>query len=91
MLGFGLINTEHLTGSETDNFVTLHNSVSGLDVNLGGGVNDTLIITGTNSLNLTGVENIANVGLFRRAQCPDQRCADTAQHSQRPDRQPADG
>ena len=58
-LSFGLVDTEHLTGSAQDNFVTLSNTVSGLAVDLGGGANDGLTLaSGVNSLSLAGVESL---------------------------------
>jgi Ca2+-binding RTX toxin-like protein len=54
-----LLNVQHLNGDGSDNFITLNNDVSGIAVDLGGGIHDNLnLASGTNSIGVTNVENV---------------------------------
>ncbi len=52
------LNVEHIVGNSQDNFLVLHNDLSGVSVDLGAG-NDTIgLANGVNSLSVFNVENI---------------------------------
>jgi Ca2+-binding RTX toxin-like protein len=53
-----LLDVENLTGSAGDDFVVLQNTVSGLSVDLGAGNDSLTLANGSNSVSLSGVENI---------------------------------
>jgi Ca2+-binding RTX toxin-like protein len=55
-----LANVENLVASDaSDNFVTLTNNVVGLQVDLGDGINDNLVLnSGANTVSVTNVENV---------------------------------
>ena len=54
---FSVSGVEQITGSSGDNFFVIANNLNGTAVDLGSG-NDYLVLTGTNSVSVTNVENI---------------------------------
>jgi len=52
------LNTEHINGTAAGDWLTLNNDVDGVSLNLGGGDSHLALANGTNTVSVTGVDNI---------------------------------